>query len=286
MVFNEPRRHFFRYQLAEDSSRNLSTAERMFARVSTRAKAKLPEVGDVIWVLARIGVNSPGSYKFIYAFIVDLIPGAQSGWNRFEGKKGLWLAESELVSGMDWFSLFFDKMGSGGTSIQLIGEDWLAKLRSLYGDINVPADLAESLENEAESKKWPEDAIRYRAIKERRGQNDFRARLLVAYGRRCCISGCRVEALLEAAHIRPHAEEPNYDTRNGLLLRADLHTLYDLHLLGVDEHGRVVLSPEVKDPYYQSLVRDVRRFKPPDKSVDNPSEEDRRSRMTLFRFEK
>lgn len=72
--------------------------------------------------------------------------------------------------------------------------------------------MAAALETEAEAKNWPEDAVRYRAMKERRGSVDFRARLLEAYGRRCCISGFRVEALLEAAHIRPHAEEPNYDS--------------------------------------------------------------------------
>lgn len=125
--------------------------------------------------------------------------------------------------------------------------------------------------------------MRYGAIKDRRGQPDFRARLLAAYGRRCCISGCRIEALLEAAHIRPHAEAPNYDTRNGLLLRADLHTLYDLHLLAVDEFGNVILSSEVSDLYYKDLVAKAGRITPPDRSEDRPSDVDRRARMALFR---
>lgn len=174
-------------------------------------------------------------------------------------------------------------MGGGGTSIQQIGEEWLPDLQSLYGKPSGSKDIAAALETEAEAKNWPEDAIRYRAIKERRGQANFRMRLLEAYGRRYCISGCRVEALLEAAHIRPHAEEPYYDTRNGLLLRADLHTLYDLHLLGVDEYGSVVLSPEVNDLDYKALVSKVRRITPPDKSSDRPSEDDRRVRMALFK---
>ncbi len=97
------------------------------------------------------------------------------------------------------------------------------------------------------------------------------------------LSGCRIEALLEAAHIRPHAVEPNYDTRNGLLLRADLHTLYDLHLLGVDEFGNVALSSEVTDLYYKELVGKARRITPPDHSEDRPSEDDRKARMALFR---
>ena len=68
-----------------------------------------------------------------------------------------------------------------------------------------------------------------------------------------------------------------------MLLRADLHTLYDLHLLGVDEFGNVSLSSEVTDQYYKELIALVRRITPPDRGEDRPSEEDRRARMVLFR---
>lgn len=284
MVFDEPRRHFFRYQRAEAASSNLSTPSHMLAKVSVGSKAKLPIEGDVIWVLDRVGTESPGRYRFIYTFVVDRVPEPEDGWRRFEGSRGLWLADSSLISGLDWFKQFYEvEMGSGGLSIQLIADKWLVKLKALYDQASASEDLAASLDAEAKAKSWPEDAIRYGSIKDRRGQSDFRTRLLEAYGRRCCISGCRVEALLEAAHIRPHAEEPNYGTRNGLLLRADLHTLYDLHLLGVDEFGCVVLSPEVNDLYYKELVRKVQRITPPNKSVDRPSEDDRQARMVLFR---
>ena len=40
--------------------------------------------------------------------------------------------------------------------------------------------------------------------------------------------------IVEAAHIKPYAEEPDDDPANGLLLRADLHTLFDLHLIGIE----------------------------------------------------
>lgn len=49
--------------------------------------------------------------------------------------------------------------------------------------------------------------------------------------------------LLEAAHIRPHAEEPNYSMTNGLLLRADIHTLFDVGLLAVDSRYRIQVAP-------------------------------------------
>jgi HNH endonuclease len=284
MIFDEAKRHFFRYQRADEARSNLSTPSHMLARVGIRSSASLPIEGDVIWVLARVGTESPGRYRFIYAFVVDRVPGAKDGWHRFEGSMGLWLADSSLIGDFDWFTQFFEvDMGKGGTSIRLISDEWVAKLRALYDQASESGDLTATLEAEAKAKSWPEDAIRYGAIKNRRGQSDFRARLLEAYGRRCCISGCRVEALLEAAHIRPHAEEPNYDTRNGLLLRADLHTLYDLHLLGVDEYGSVVLSPEANDLHYKELVSKAQRITPPNKSADRPSEDDRRERMALFR---
>jgi predicted restriction endonuclease len=49
-----------------------------------------------------------------------------------------------------------------------------------------------------------------------------------------CVSGCRIVDLLEAAHISPYRGEGDNHPENGLLLRTDLHTLFDLDLLGID----------------------------------------------------
>lgn len=73
-----------------------------------------------------------------------------------------------------------------------------------------------------------------RAIKSRRGQASFRNALLQAYSQTCFITGCKTEHVLEAAHIVPHGDETNYCVFNGLLLRADIHTLFDLELLSID----------------------------------------------------
>lgn len=83
----------------------------------------------------------------------------------------------------------------------------------------------------------PPDKIAQRAIVERRGQKRFRARLLRHFRGRCVVSGCDVEAVLEAAHIEAHADGGNYGLGNGLLLRSDLHTLFDLGLLSFDPVG-------------------------------------------------
>ena len=65
------------------------------------------------------------------------------------------------------------------------------------------------------------------SIVRRRGQPLFRKRLLKAYDRRCAFTGCAVEALLEAAHIVPYRGSDTNHIANGLLLRADLHTLFE-----------------------------------------------------------
>lgn len=86
----------------------------------------------------------------------------------------------------------------------------------------------------------------YRAIIERRGQPSFRKGLLEAYGQKCQITQSTGEPALEAAHIFPYSEGGEYtnDLRNGLLLRADIHALFDLGLIGVTPHTLVI---RVKD---------------------------------------
>ncbi|MHB8878606.1 MAG: HNH endonuclease, partial [Myxococcaceae bacterium] len=79
-----------------------------------------------------------------------------------------------------------------------------------------------------------------REIAIRRGQAAFRQQLLATYG--CCaMTGCTVEAALEAAHIvRYQGPGTNHPT-NGLLLRADVHTLFDFGLLAVDAAALSIL---------------------------------------------
>lgn len=85
----------------------------------------------------------------------------------------------------------------------------------------------------------------------RRGQPAFRRSLITAYGGRCAISGCRVLDVLEAAHVFPHFDGKTNDVRNGLLLRADLHTLFDLHLLSVEpETMQVAMSSKLIETEY------------------------------------
>jgi hypothetical protein len=105
-----------------------------------------------------------------------------------------------------------------------------------------------------------ERAFAERLIAIRRGQGAFRQGLLAAFDRSCCISGSRVEATLEAAHIRPYRESASHQAGNGLLLRTDLHTLFDLHLLTVMPYGTVRIAPELQGSEYEEFdERQIRR---------------------------
>lgn len=84
----------------------------------------------------------------------------------------------------------------------------------------------------------------------RRGQPEFRARLLDAYNSRCAVTGCEVADALEAAHITPFAEEQVYGISNGILLRSDVHTLFDLFLLSIDPASWTVkIAPALAKSY-------------------------------------
>lgn len=101
-------------------------------------------------------------------------------------------------------------------------------------------------------------------IAARQRQGEFRRRLLSAYGKKCAISGCDVEEVLEAAHIVPHSLFALDDVRNGVLLRADFHTLLDKGLLGINPSTRKVeLKPVIRDAYREFEGSRIREAVPP-----------------------
>jgi len=88
-------------------------------------------------------------------------------------------------------------------------------------------------------------------IVKRRGQPKFRKALLKAYDSRCAVTRCDAEFALEAAHIIPYCGDDSDHVSNGLLLRADIHTLFDLGLLRIHpETLKVHLCPELQGSSY------------------------------------
>ncbi len=90
---------------------------------------------------------------------------------------------------------------------------------------------------------------------QRQGAREIRRKLLNAYNGRCPITDCDVEAAIEAAHIIPYQGSATNHPTNGLPLRADIHTLFDLHLLSIQpDTYEVVVAPELMDTCYQDLL--------------------------------
>jgi hypothetical protein len=93
------------------------------------------------------------------------------------------------------------------------------------------------------------------AIVRRRGQARFRQALLAAYRSRCAISGCDAVEALEAAHIAPYRGDYTDHVQNGLLLRADLHSLFDLGLVSINPSTMtVVIAAELVGTSYGGLA--------------------------------
>ena len=98
----------------------------------------------------------------------------------------------------------------------------------------------------------------FREIVQRRGQSEFRRLLLDAYLGHCAITSCDAPAALEAAHIVQYVGPKSNHASNGLLLRADVHTLYDLELIGIDPDSlEVGLAASLSGTCYEELRRTV-----------------------------
>lgn len=73
-----------------------------------------------------------------------------------------------------------------------------------------------------------------RTVEQRTGQGDFRNRVSMNFGGSCAITGHNVTQCLQAAHISPFASDKNNNTSNGIFMSADLHLLFDNHLISID----------------------------------------------------
>lgn len=97
-----------------------------------------------------------------------------------------------------------------------------------------------------------EERARYgepRLVQPRLGQATFRIAVLDAYGRGCAVTEEHSLPALEASHIRPYAQDGPHEIRNGLLLRADLHRLFDTGYATVTPDLRLQISARLREDY-------------------------------------
>lgn len=97
-----------------------------------------------------------------------------------------------------------------------------------------------------------EPAARYGAptlITPRLGQGAFRIAVTEAYRRQCAATGGKVLPALDAAHIRPYGEGGAHIKSNGILLRKDIHSVFDAGYVTIDTDHRLVVSNKVKKEF-------------------------------------
>lgn len=110
-------------------------------------------------------------------------------------------------------------------------------------------EVAERLERMSVRESVMEDPARFGAeylTRARLGQGAFRVLVTDAYHRRCAVTGERTLPVLEAAHIQPYADRGPHLVSNGLLLRSDLHTLFDRGYVTVTPELRVEVSERIR----------------------------------------
>lgn len=132
------------------------------------------------------------------------------------------------------------------SSIQEVDFEWAKELLGT----NLYLDPTEAGNNEIFLVAEDQRKSVIRQIRQRRGQKVFRDSL-IAQGSRCAVTGCEVLDILEAAHITAYRNDTHNHISNGLLLRCDMHTLYDLDLFAIDPESLVIFfAPYIQDEEY------------------------------------
>ena len=110
----------------------------------------------------------------------------------------------------------------------------------------------------------------------RLGQQAFKAVVRDAYQGHCAVTGTHIPPVLQAAHVRPVTRGGDHRLDNGLLLRSDVHTMFDQGYLGVDPKYRLVVSPRLRDEFgngEQFYARAGQVIELPARRIDRPGRE-------------
>jgi putative restriction endonuclease len=123
---------------------------------------------------------------------------------------------------------------------------------SLWKQLHVNALLA-SLENETQLPSGvEEEQARYGKpvpVLPRLGQGSFRVLVTDAYQRRCAVTQEKTLPALEAAHIKPYSDSGQHVVNNGILLRRDLHALFDQGYVTITPSMTFEVSRKIKEEF-------------------------------------
>lgn len=116
---------------------------------------------------------------------------------------------------------------------------------------------SQNIENQVFVNDRLEDELEYvyQKVKKRIKQSKFRRELLDVYNNTCAVTGSKIIQLLEAAHIQPYNGGHTSVIKNGILLRSDIHDLFDLYvdgkrLLNITKDYIVEIHPSLMDSEY------------------------------------
>jgi len=133
----------------------------------------------------------------------------------------------------------------------------------------------------------PTASYRTALVQVRANQQAFREIVMQAYDRKCAISGEKTRPVLEAAHIQPYAEAGPSIVSNGLLLRSDLHRLFDQHYLTIDaDNLKVRVSPRIREEFSNGVAYyqyDKQKIRLPHEKMDKPAHQFLRLHNEQFR---
>lgn len=212
-----------------------------------------------IRVLPGVELLSGGTQKFLEYIEKDLNIKLHDPIYLFDHESTYYNHKVFFINAINYF---LDKKSSDFDILELVEsfegglpEDLMNSSKNIISDAFVENDFSElifaqninteknSIQSEIEG-FWdpadPEDARKktMRLITMREGQPKFRSELLNQYDGKCVFTGCSVLHLLEAAHIIPYKGTHTNDLKNGLIMRADFHKLFDLHLICIDSKTR------------------------------------------------
>jgi HNH endonuclease len=152
------------------------------------------------------------------------------------------LHESHWIAVPEGFSKNIVKFKGYDTSQSEGRRLWDAVQNILDGDIEMrPPGFGEA----QEQARYGEPVL----VRPRLGQGAFRVLITDNYRRRCAISGERTLPALDAAHIRPFADGGSHVASNGILMRRDIHSLFDLGYVTITPKLEFEVSKRIREEY-------------------------------------
>ena len=163
-----------------------------------------------------------------------------------DGRKGL--SGINIVDREVWNNYF--NTGNQQLNVEQLNRDF----ETIWGGTAAKVEPRTEVTHISEPPEAPDDDIgRKRWVSQtyRKGQPAFRKRLLHLYDGACAITGVAIEVVLDAAHIVDHSKMGINNSDNGLLLRSDIHDLFDCGLIRLDpDNCQVLVDESLEDTSY------------------------------------